>query len=98
MAGGGHRREGCVGRARRRPSGRDGTVLNLARLIRAWLKAKPQHTRALPALDCLKAIGTEAALMHLGDIAHTVRFQKVQEKAEALLREVRRERSMDIRS
>src|SRR5262249_32775685 len=49
-------------------------------------------------LDGLKAIGTGAALMHLSDIAHTVRVKDVQDKAEKLLREVRGERRTDIRS
>ncbi len=73
--------------------GGDGCALKLAAHVRAW-PAQGQHKRALIGLECLRAIGTDTALMQLGGIAHKVRFKRVQEQARSFIEEIARDRGL----
>jgi predicted DNA-binding WGR domain protein len=54
--------------------GGDEAVLKLAPLIREW-PAEGRNAQAILALDCLQAIGTDTALMQIGNITQTIRFK-----------------------
>jgi predicted DNA-binding WGR domain protein len=60
--------------------GGDRTALRLTPLIRAW-PGEAQHARAVIGLDCLRAIGTDTALMQINGIAQKVKFKGLQAKA-----------------
>lgn len=60
--------------------GNDDTVLKLTPLIRAW-PGESQHPRAVLGLQCLRAIGSEVALMQLSGIAQKVKFKGLQQQA-----------------
>ena len=52
----------------------------LAPLIRAW-PGEGQHARAVLGLECLRAIGSETALMQIHGIAQRVPFKGLKAKA-----------------
>jgi predicted DNA-binding WGR domain protein len=60
--------------------GGDQAALELAPLVRAW-PGESQHQRAVLGLECLRAIGTDVALMQLSGIALKVKFQALKAKA-----------------
>jgi len=60
--------------------GNDATVLKLTPLIRAW-PGESKHKRAIVGLECLKAIGTDTALMQIHAIAQRIQFKSLKRKA-----------------
>jgi predicted DNA-binding WGR domain protein len=60
--------------------GDDGCVLKLTPLIRAW-PGESQHQRAVFGLECLKAIGSDTALMALNGVAQKLKFKGLKTKA-----------------
>ncbi len=60
--------------------GGDAAALKLAPLVRAW-PGESQHARAVLGLECLRAIGTDAALTQLNGIAQKLKFQGLKNKA-----------------
>jgi hypothetical protein len=70
-----------------------GCALKLAAQVRTWA-AERQRLRAVVGLECLKAIGSDLALMQLGALSRKVRYRTVREKAEELLAEVAGERGL----
>jgi hypothetical protein len=60
--------------------GGDGSVMKLTPLVRAW-PGENQHPRAVLGLDCLRAVGTDTALMQLNGVAQKLKFQGLKNKA-----------------
>ncbi|MBY0523277.1 MAG: DUF4132 domain-containing protein [Gemmataceae bacterium] len=60
--------------------GGDGCALKLTPLIRVW-PGESQHQRAVVGLECLRAIGSDTALMQLNGIAQKLKFQGLKNKA-----------------
>ena len=73
--------------------GDDTTALKLAPLIRAW-PGESQHARAVLGLSCLRAIGTDVALMQLNGIAQKVKFKGLKGRAREYMEEIAKERKM----
>ncbi|MBS0659090.1 MAG: DUF4132 domain-containing protein [Verrucomicrobia bacterium] len=73
--------------------GGDSCVLQLTPLIRAW-PGESQHQRAVLGLQCLRAIGTDTALMALNGIAQKLKFKALKEKAQALMEEIAQTRGL----
>lgn len=73
--------------------GGDAAALRLCPLVRAWPTQSLQR-RAVLGLDCLRAIGTETALLQLNTIAQKVRQRSVQDKARQAIREIAHERGL----
>jgi hypothetical protein len=69
--------------------GSDASAMKLAALVRAW-PGQSQHKRAARGLECLRAIGTDTALLQLNDIAQKVKFRRLQVLAEQCIHEVAR--------
>jgi hypothetical protein len=60
--------------------GSDAVALRLTPLIRAW-PGESQHPRAVAGLECLRAMGTDTALMQLNGMAVKLKFKALQTKA-----------------
>jgi hypothetical protein len=73
--------------------GGDGCALKLAAQVRTW-PAQGQHRRALVGLECLRAVGTDTALMQLHGLAQKVRFRRLQERARQLMAEIAHDRGL----
>src|SRR5262249_15425917 len=73
--------------------GGDASAVRLAALIRAW-PAQRQTRRALSGLEALRAIGSDTALMELSNIAHKVRFRKLQQTATGFMFDIASERGL----
>jgi hypothetical protein len=73
--------------------GGDGAAVQLAALVRAWPAAR-QTKRAQAGLECLRAIGTETALLELSGIAQKVRFRSVQQTAAGFMIAIAQERRL----
>ncbi len=69
------------------------TVLRLAPLLRAW-PGQMQQPRALVGLEVLRAIGSDAALSQLSDLAQRLRYHAVRRKAQELMEAVARDRGL----
>ncbi len=73
--------------------GNDGTVLKLTPLVRTW-PGEGNHKRAGVGLDCLKAIGTETALMQIHAIAQRIQFKSLKTKAMDCMAALAQERGL----
>ncbi|HZT79336.1 MAG TPA: DUF4132 domain-containing protein, partial [Gemmataceae bacterium] len=73
--------------------GGDATALRLTPLVRAW-PGEGQHARAVLGLECLRAIGTDTALMQLNGIAQKLKFQALKNKAREFMEAVARDRGL----
>ncbi len=73
--------------------GSDASALRLAQFIRAW-PGEGQHKRAVLGLECLRAIGTDTALMQINSIAQKVRFKGIKAKASEAMEAIARNRNM----
>jgi predicted DNA-binding WGR domain protein len=73
--------------------GGDGSVLKLTPLIRAW-PGESQHQRAVTGLECLRAIGSDTALMQLNGIAQKLKFQGLKKKAQEFMEAIAQDRGM----
>ncbi len=73
--------------------GSNASVLKLTPLIRAW-PGESQHQRAVLGLECLRAIGTDTALMQINGIAQKLKFKGLKAKAQECLEAVAQERGL----
>jgi predicted DNA-binding WGR domain protein len=73
--------------------GSDRLVFKLAPLIRIW-PGESQHGRAVSGLECLRAIGTDAALMQINGIAQKIKFQGLKSRAQSCIQAIAKERGM----
>jgi hypothetical protein len=71
--------------------GGDALALKLAPLIRLW-PGQSQHQRAAFGLECLRAIGSDTALMQLSNIAQKVKFQALKRRAAECMDDIAQER------
>jgi predicted DNA-binding WGR domain protein len=73
--------------------GDDGCVLKLTPLVRAW-PGESQHARAVFGLECLRAVGTNVALMQLSGIAQKLKFKALKAKAEQFVEEIAQDKGL----
>ena len=73
--------------------GGDGVALKLAPLIRKW-PGESQHQRAVVGLECLRAIGTDTALMQINGIANKVAFKGIKQRAAECMDDIAKARNM----
>ncbi|MBX7219050.1 MAG: DUF4132 domain-containing protein [Blastocatellia bacterium] len=73
--------------------GTDPTALKLAALVRVW-PGESQHQRAVSGLECLRAMGTDTALMQINGIAQKVAFKAIKARAQECMEEIASERNM----
>jgi hypothetical protein len=73
--------------------GSDAAALKLAPLVRAW-PGEAQHQRAVLGLECLRAIGSDTALMQINGIAQKVKFKGLQEKARECMEAIAKDRGL----
>ena len=73
--------------------GSDVIALKLTPLIRKW-PGVSQHHRAVHGLTCLRAIGSDTALMQLNGIAQKVKYRGIQRRAQDCMAEIARDRNL----
>jgi hypothetical protein len=73
--------------------GGDGCVLKLTPLLRAW-PGESQHARAVFGLSCLRAIGSDTALMALAGIAQKFKYKGLRQKAQEMIEDIARSRGL----
>jgi len=73
--------------------GGDASALKLTPLVRAW-PGENYHQRAELGLECLRAIGSDGALMAIGGIAQKLKFKGLQAKARAAMEDIARARGL----
>ncbi len=73
--------------------GSDDTALRLTPLIRTW-PGESQHPRAVFGLECLRAIGTDVALMQLHGIAQKLSFKGLKAKATEMMEAIAKDRGL----
>src|SRR5262249_54604179 len=72
----------------------DGPVaLKLAPLVRTW-PGESQHPRAVFGLECLRAIGTDTALMQLNGIATKLKFPGLKTKAREFMEAIAKDKGL----
>ena len=75
------------------PFGGDGSALKLTPLIRTW-PGESQHQRAVFGLECLRALGSDTALMQLNGIAQKLKFKGLKEKATQAMEAIAKEKGL----
>jgi len=73
--------------------GSDSCALKLTPLVRNW-PGESQHQRAVFGLECLRAIGSDVALMQLAGCAQKLKFKGLKGKAEQFVNEIAAERGI----
>jgi predicted DNA-binding WGR domain protein len=73
--------------------GSDALAIRLTPLIRAW-PGESQHPRAVLGLECLRAIGSDTALMQLNGIAVKSKFKAIQAKAREMMEAIAKEKGL----
>lgn len=73
--------------------GGDSCALKLAPMIRKW-PGEAQHQRAVLGLECLRAIGTDTALMQINGIANKVPFKAIKQRAAECMDDIAKSRGM----
>jgi len=73
--------------------GGDESATALAAYIRQW-PGESQHARAVIGLDCLRAIGSDVALMQIAGLAQKLPFAALKKRAGERLEEIARERGL----
>jgi hypothetical protein len=73
--------------------GSDVSALKLTPMIRQW-PGESQHQRAVLGLECLRAIGTDTALMQINGIAQKVPFKGIKTKAGECMEAVAADRGL----
>lgn len=73
--------------------GDDECALRLTSLVRAW-PGESQHQRAVFGLECLRAIGSNTALMQLSGIAQKLKFKALKARAQEYVTAIAAERGM----
>lgn len=73
--------------------GGDNAALRLTPLVRNW-PGESQHQRAVFGLECLRAIGSNVALMQLSGIAQKLKFKGLKTKAEEFVTAIAKDRGL----
>ena len=73
--------------------GGDGVCLRLWPLVADW-PGQSQHKRAVHGLECLRAIGSEQALLQLHKLAEKVKFPGLKRQAQQFMQEIAAERGL----
>jgi predicted DNA-binding WGR domain protein len=73
--------------------GGDACVLKLTPLIRNW-PGESQHQRAVFGLECLRAVGSDIALMQLNGVAQKLKFKGLKAKAIEYMESIATHRKM----
>ncbi len=73
--------------------GDDDCVLKLTPLVRAW-PGESQHARAVFGLECLRGVGSNAALMQLSSISQKLKYKALKAKAAVFVGEIAKEKGM----
>jgi predicted DNA-binding WGR domain protein len=73
--------------------GGDVLALKLTPLLRAW-PGESQHQRAVTGLECLRAMGTDTALMQLNGIAQKLKFQGLKKKAQEYMEAIAQDKGL----
>jgi predicted DNA-binding WGR domain protein len=73
--------------------GGDASVLKLTPLVRAW-PGENQHGRAVLGLECLRAVGSDTALMQLNGIAQKLKFQGLKAKAQEFMEAIAKDKGL----
>ncbi len=73
--------------------GSDGAALKLTTKVRAW-PGESQHQRAIFGLECLRAIGSDVALMQLSGIAQKLPFKGLKSRAAAMMGAIAKDRGL----
>ena len=67
--------------------------LKLTPFLRAW-PGESQRRRAVTGLECLRAMGSDTALMQLNGIAQKLKFQGLKKKAQEFMEAIAQDRGM----
>ena len=73
--------------------GGDQVALKLTPLVRKW-PGESQHQRSVTGLDCLRAIGTDTALMQLNGLAQKVKFKGIKQKAQEYMEQIAQQKGL----
>lgn len=73
--------------------GDDNCALKLTPLLRAW-PGESLHARAVFGLECLRAIGSDTALMQLNGIAQKLKFKGLKDRARIFMHQIAGERGL----
>jgi predicted DNA-binding WGR domain protein len=73
--------------------GSEGAALKLTPMVRAW-PGESQHPRAVFGLECLRAIGSDVALMQLSGIAQKLPFKGLKAKATEMMEAIAKDRGL----
>ena len=73
--------------------GGDQVALKLTPLVRKW-PGESQHQRSVTGLDCLRAIGSDMALMQLNGVAQKVKFKGIKQKAQQYMEQIAQQKGL----
>jgi hypothetical protein len=73
--------------------GGDQVALKLTPLVRKW-PGESQHQRSVTGLDCLRAIGSDTALMQLNGVAQKVKFKGIKQKAQEYMEQIAQQKGL----
>ncbi len=73
--------------------GGDHCALKITPLLRAW-PGESLHARAVFGLECLRAIGSDTALMQLNGIAQKLKFKGLKDRARIFMHQIAAERGL----
>lgn len=73
--------------------GSDAIAFKLTPLIKVW-PGESQHPRAVLGLQCLRAIGTDTALMQINGIAQKLKFKGLKAKAQECMEQIAQDRGL----
>ena len=73
--------------------GGDNSVLKLTPRVRQW-PGESQHQRAVFGLECLRAVGSDTALMALNGIAQKLKFKALKDRAQTLMEGIAQARGL----
>lgn len=73
--------------------GGDACVLKLTPLVREW-PGESQHARAVFGLECLRAVGSDTALMALNGVAQKLKFKGLKQKAQEMMEGIAQSRGL----
>ncbi len=73
--------------------GGDHCVLKLTPLLKIW-PGESQHQRAVAGLECLRAVGSDTALMQLNGIANKLKFQGLKNKAREFMGQIAHQKGL----
>ncbi len=73
--------------------GSDSAALKLTPMVRVW-PGESQHQRAVFGLECLRAIGSDVALMQLSGVAQKLSFKGLKAKAAEMMEAIAQDRGL----